>query len=360
MGYRIAVLGYRVPFIPNWDPDSVKTGLPGSEECAVYASQELINRGHIVDVYMSPPEDTKYSNWFPIEYWMSSDNDRKYDFVLMWRNLEVALAKKRGKYAILWAHDSPPPNVASLPAFPKMDGAFLLSEHHNRQMSAWPRFNQTPCKIIGNGYLTEHFPTPCRASNPLSIGYFSNYARGLLILVLYWPTIRKEFPTATLSICYGRETWNTMNPDAFNLLISKIEEYKDQGITEHGKIGHQALAEVMENTSIWAYPCITTAETFCITAVKAQAAGCIPLTTRIGALNETIHPEAPHSIDLRNDNDIGEYIKVLLTNMRRIQNEDPDKILIERQKYIRFAENFTWKKCIDKWEEFFSYLISPM
>ena len=171
-----------------------------------------------------------------------------------------------------------------------------------------------------------------------------------------WGTIRKSFPTATLDICYGRETWGTINPREMQFIISKIEEYKTQGVTEHGKIGHLQLAEIMKKTSVWAYPCNTTTETFCITAVKCQAAGCIPVTTRIGALDETIHPEAPQIDVIANSADLNRYGQTLFNTFKRLQDNTPEEISKERQKYMDFARQFSWSNCVDKWLQLF-YLV---
>lgn len=355
--FRVAVLGYKSQLVPPWDPFNTVTGLPGSEECAVYASQELARRGHKVDLYLDPPEQSiwrsAFSNprWLPVDSWNSPDNKATYDLVLMWRRFDPEVGRKRGKFVFFWSHDSPPqvPPGARLPPFPKYDGVLLLSQHHANQFMAWPGFGDSLGVISGNGFLPEQFSTPMRITNPYSIGYYSNYSRGLAILLGIWPDIHKEFPQATLEICYGREHWGTMSPQQLEWIVNKIGEYKDLGVTEHGKVGHQKLAEIMQSTSVWAYPCITLSETYCITAVKCQAAGCIPVTTRIAALNETIHPEAPNIPIIRTDEDIQRYKDTLLSTLRRIRDSSADMIKAERQKYIDFSKKFTWTACVDKW-----------
>lgn len=355
---NIAILGYRVNAIGPWDPSDTIKGLPGSEECAVYGSQELANRGHKVTVYLSPPDGSPWrepsSNprWLPVELWNAADNTETYDMVLLWRRYDVDNARKRGKYVFFWSHDSPaiPPNV---PRFPNFDGIFMLSEHHRSQFSSWPGFNDIPYIISGNGILLDHFDKPMQFTNPYSIGYFSNYARGLIFLILIWPEIRKFFPEATLSICYGRETWGTMPPHLLQFVINKIEEYKSIGVTEHGKVGHLELANIMQNTSIWSYPSIALGETFCITAVKCQAAGCIPVTTRLAALDETVHPEAPNIRAITNDADIHKYLGLILGTLTRIKTSNPEDIKKEREKYIAYGRQYTWERCVDKWLELY-------
>lgn len=354
-GLKIAVLGYTSQLVGYWDPFDCVKGLPGSEECAVYASQELVKRGHQVTLYMNPPPDSiwrsPFSNpqWLPESAWHFANNKSTYDIVFMWRRYDPDVGRKRGKLIFFWPHDSPY-SAQSYSQFPNYDGVFALSKHHHKQLCVFPGFDKVPYVISGNGIVPEQFSQPMSFTNPYSIGYFSNYSRGLNILIFLWPSIKKEFPEATLSICYGRETWNTMSKESFDWLIDKIESYKDLGVTEHGKVGHQELAQIMQNTSVWCYPCTTNAETYCITAIKCQAAGCIPVTTRIGALDETIHPDAPHIPLIQNDKDIQEYKELLFATLRRIES---DEIKEERLKYIEFTKNHTWEKCVDKWLELY-------
>ena len=354
---KIAILGYGSDLVGKWDPFNTTTGLPGSEECAVYASQELANRGYSVTMYMDPPNDSIWKSPFSnprclsVDLWNVSENTESYDLVLMWRRFDVETGRRRGKTVFFWPHDSPPdvPQGMKLPPFPKFDGVCILSEHHRLQFSSWPLFYQVPYIVCGNGIVPEQFSAPMSFTNPYSIGYFSNYSRGLIILMLIWPDIRKEFPEATLDICYGRETWNTMPPEMLQFVINKIQEYKSMGVTEHGKIGHLELAHVMQHTSVWSYPCIALGETFCITASKCQAAGCIPVTTRIAALNETVHKDAPHLTLINGNQDIPKYKDVLLSTLRRIRDSNPDELVNERRKYIEFGRSFSWSACIDKW-----------
>lgn len=352
---RVAILGYKSALIAPWDPFTTEHGLPGSEECVVYASQELVKRGYDVDIYMDPPEKSiwrlAFSNpqWFPQELWHDNRHIATYDLVIMWRRFDLAVGRKRGKKVFVWLHDSPPQLAPGLklPLFPKFDSVLILSEHHRRQFSHWPGFNDIPYTICGNGYVVEQFKEPMSYTNPYSIGYYSNYSRGLSILLLIWPEIKRAFLEATLSICYGREHWGTMTAQQLDWIVTRIEAYKDLGVTEYGKVGHKQLADIMQSTSIWAYPCNSLGETFCITAVKCQAAGCIPVTTRIAALNETVHPDAPHLLQINDMDDVTKYKDLLLATLERIR--DGRELTAERQKYIEFARQFSWPACVDKW-----------
>ncbi len=64
--------------------------------------------------------------------------------------------------------------------------------------------------------------------------------------------------------------------------------FTQPGVTHLGRIGHARVAAEYRAAGIWAYPC-SFPETSCISAMKAQAAGAIPVVIPSGALRETIH-----------------------------------------------------------------------
>lgn len=126
----------------------------------------------------------------------------------------------------------------------------------------------------------------------MKVGYFSSYDRGLDCLLDMWPEIKKLVPEAELHIYYG---WNIFDKVArgntelgkFKFgILRKLHTLKDS-VTEHGRVSHEELAKAMKDCKVWAYPTEFN-EINCITALKAQEAGCIPVTTDCYALEETV------------------------------------------------------------------------
>lgn len=122
-----------------------------------------------------------------------------------------------------------------------------------------------------------------------SVGYFSAYYRGLETLLDMWPRIRAAVPDATLDVYYGWESWLALQgeDDFYIRMEKKFELVKEHGVTVHGRVSHEALAKAMKGIQVWAYP-TEFAEIHCITALKAQEAGCYPVVTNVAALNETV------------------------------------------------------------------------
>lgn len=124
---------------------------------------------------------------------------------------------------------------------------------------------------------------------PHSVGYFSAYYRGLECLLSMWEEIRKRVPDATLDVYYGWESWVALQgeDDFYERMERRFAELKDQGVTVHGRVSHVELAKAMRGIQVWAYP-TEFPEIHCITALKAQEAGCYPVTTNVAALAETV------------------------------------------------------------------------
>lgn len=123
-----------------------------------------------------------------------------------------------------------------------------------------------------------------------SVGYFSSYDRGLRCLLEMWPEILKEVSEATLDIYYGWNFYDKMhaqNPDMMKKKWEMIRMMNHPSITEHGRVSHKELAEAMKQIKVWAYPTEFT-EINCMTALKAQEAGCIPVTTGCYALATSV------------------------------------------------------------------------
>jgi glycosyltransferase involved in cell wall biosynthesis len=126
--------------------------------------------------------------------------------------------------------------------------------------------------------------------NNKRVVYGSSYDRGLEHLLKMWPEIKAEVPEAELHIFYG---WNlfdrayTDNP-AMQEWKEKMNELMVQdGITHLGRISHEGVKKEFENAGVWAYP-THFGEISCITAMKAQAYGAIPVVINYAALVETV------------------------------------------------------------------------
>jgi len=175
----------------------------------------------------------------------------------------------------------------------------------------------------------------------------SSYDRSLDILLSMWKEIKSKYPDATLDICYGwdlfdKATANNKERQAWKQV--QVELMKQDGITEHGRVGKDKLEEVRMNCGIWAYPTEFT-EINCITALEAQNDGLLPVTMTLGALKETACKGILIEGDIRNDGVREEYLEELLS----IMGDKPrwKKMVTKCQKFVR---KYDWSNIAKEWD----------
>lgn len=120
--------------------------------------------------------------------------------------------------------------------------------------------------------------------------YTSSYDRGLEHLLALWPNVVKEVTDATLDIYYGWllfDQFHKDNPSSMKWKERMVEMMKTKGITEHGRVPQKEIEKVMKESAIWAYP-TSFGEINCITGLKAQAFGAVPIVINYAALETTV------------------------------------------------------------------------
>ncbi len=124
----------------------------------------------------------------------------------------------------------------------------------------------------------------------MKIGYFSSSDRGLDTALEIFALVKEQIPEAEFVWAYGWQTfdaYHAKNPEKMKWKWSVIRRMNELGAVSAGRLSHEELAKLMKECKVWLYPTEFT-EIHCITALKAQEAGCIPVTTGIYALEETV------------------------------------------------------------------------
>lgn len=332
----VAIFTYVTPLMQPWDPASI--GLPGSEEAVVYLSQKLAELGYQVVVFGSAPQNSPYAHDNANPRYLSAlpQKGEKFDVAISWRG--HANLREFASKVYLWPHDVLNRYTPDL----GYDDIFWLSEWQREQ---WCSVNPAFAKyknIYGNGINPEQFNPVQERSNPYSCIYASNYGRGLEILLDIWPAVKEAYPKATLDIYYGWQHWGQLSPEKEAKLRQQVTQLLPLDVREHGLVSHAELNKAYEKSSIWTYPCILP-ETFCISALRAQFAGCVPVIHEFSALQETVR----FGYKCRDPN---HYCSLLMSAMERAEQIT----LAERKAAREFILNqFTWEALALKWKECF-------
>jgi len=181
--------------------------------------------------------------------------------------------------------------------------------------------------------------------------YGSSYDRGLEHLLKMWPKIIEQVPDAELHIFYGWTLFAKFyadNPERMLWKENMDKMMEQKGITHLGRISHGALKEEIENCGIFAYP-THFGETSCITAMKAQAWGAIPVVINYAGVKETVHFGIKVEGDIYDQETKDEYVKQLVSLLK----DDKRQEEIRKEMIPWALENFTWRKVAEQWTEEF-------
>lgn len=178
--------------------------------------------------------------------------------------------------------------------------------------------------------------------------YGSSYDRGVEHLLKMWPDIKKEVPEAKLRIFYGWVLFDRVygdNPErqAWKEKINKLME--QDGITHLGRISHEACVKEMETAGIWAYP-THFGEISCITGMRAQAYGAIPVVINYAALTETVQYGVKIEGDIYEPEVKAQFVKELVALLK----DDKRQEEIRKEMMPWAKKKFAWSEVAKQWD----------
>lgn len=333
----------------KWDGDSWKDGIGGSEEAVINISQHLVKLGWKVEVYNECRNPGVYKG-VSFQPYHRFDPSQPCDVFIAWRIPEylVFSPQRKETVKIIWLHDKQQKDYYSPQLLADIDKLFVMSEYHRKDL---PEFPDDIFYVTRNGIDPDHFKKKYgwneRKNNYI---YASSPDRGLEYILKNWKQIREINPDATLHVFYGftkvydKLMENDPGRREFKEKIMKLTE--QDGIEWHGRVGHLELADWFARCAWWLYP-TDFPEIFCITAVKAQAAGCWPICTDFAALKETVKYGTVTSGKIEDPDVQAKWVDSIA---KAREDATPDV----RAKARKWAlDNFSWEVLAKDWSKRF-------
>ena len=219
------------------------------------------------------------------------------DIFISSRLLGPILAPKQapGKLNYYWAHDDvDQPVLAPLREKPewraafyqRLNGLFLLSHY---QRAAWVSGLDLVLEkthLISNPIAYDRFqPSVGKLRSRGARAYYASTPyRGLKYLLQGWPAVRRRVPGAEVHVFSSLQV-NGLPETGENLALYERAR-NTPGVVYRGAVSQKIIRETAELSRVLAYPC-SFAETSCIAAMEAMAAGAVVVGTELGALPET-------------------------------------------------------------------------
>jgi protein O-GlcNAc transferase len=327
--------------------------------------------GHTVSVYNSCGAATGEYDGVVYQDYRTFGSQSLTDLVVAWRWPWSANLLPRNIPSVLWMKDMIEP------------AAVVADSHRYRKILIQSRFHRQYYSALAedkffytrNGIHPEHFDQAVER-DPYKVVYGSSYHRGLSHVLKAWPQIRKQVPEAHLTVFYGFEAararafqlfrpfWSNYrreNPIGFWIYRRSMLASMRRANAQHlGRIGHLDVARQFLSAGIWAYP-TTFPETSCITAMKAQAAGALPVVIPSGAVDETVQFGAKTSTSANDyparplpPSVYEQWVELLISNLR-----DPEKLEPLRAQMAAAArQRFAWKTVAQEWSAEFTRILA--
>jgi glycosyltransferase involved in cell wall biosynthesis len=334
----------------RWDFNSVNIG--GSEIHQIALSRELDKLGYKVVCFADTPQqeiDDGNIQWFhysKFEEW----NDYNYiDYFISERTEQPFEFNVHCKKSFIQVHDVFLLSSKDMKHLDKVDKVCVLSDWHKSFVKDYHNIPEEKLIQTQNGIYLDRYKQQVEKI-PNRLFYSSSLDRGLDTLLYLFPFMKAEIPDLSLYIYYGTEILEKCDPD----YVKRIKEQMNQpGVHYVGKLNQQELAIEQLKSSVWVYPTVFE-ETWCITALEAQAAGCPVIASNYAGLKTTI---GNSGILLGN----GNKDEALTRDVRIKFVEETVKILKDKDYYRHYQElgyenckKFTWENAALNWVKIFN------
>jgi glycosyltransferase involved in cell wall biosynthesis/tetratricopeptide (TPR) repeat protein len=301
----LVVFFYQPHSVPFDGTTPRRQGLGGTESAIVYLAEALARRGHRCVVFNNcdapaTVEGVEYARW---ETMPVRSVAAPADVLVSVRAWQAAGRARFAPLQIFWTGDAF--DQPFLAAFgdqarrAQIDVVMLQSAwqidtfhaHHGVPLAQILRTTlgtaaSAPWPTAGASPSGCRAPSAPRRRRPRLV-YASTPFRGLDVLLDVFPRIRAACPDAELEVCSSMSVYGVPADEDRRQFATLYRKAEQPGVTLVGSVPQMELAARLEEARLLAYP-NHFAETFCIAAAEAQAAGCPVVTTALGALPETV------------------------------------------------------------------------
>lgn len=282
--------------IGPWHPmDIVSRGLGGSETAAYRLAEVLAEMGYVVTLFGHFNQEGAVKDVI-LRDWRRFDPTKHYDAMIAFRNAEMFSMPVNSDTKILWLEDVAGAEQLNEERAANLDYIACVSEWHAQNVrDYYPWLNPEKVLAMRNG-ITHAFFEGEQPEREKRVLYTSSPDRGLDIVLECWPKVLERVPDAEFYHLYG--PWYDIVADHSPTIKKHREEIKkldeQPSVKKLGSLGQRDLAMLMRSSLVWVHPSYFGvqgahfAETSCISAMEAQAAGLAIVCADWGALSETV------------------------------------------------------------------------
>ena len=275
-------------------------------------------------------------------------NDNIIDIIIVSRYIHFFTEfKNTAKQTYIWLHDNSPCPYLSGLSFNK-NGFNLLYNYQNNIKKIICLSNSHKEFVIKNGILNKnisiigngHDSSSFQMLNKINLNrfiYISAFDRSLKeVLIVFLLVNNIKLKTHGKS---DYELYIYCDIPKGNECINIIRD--NNNIFWYGRIPHDQVIKELIKSGVWLYIPSSFHETYCISALEAQCAGCICFVNNIGSLGEVVGNRGY----VFNDNDSFEYKSKIIYN----KLNDTNFITEKRRLMNIWINDQTWEKRCEQW-----------
>ena len=316
-------------------------------------ARELARLGCEVLVFNScrEPRECDGVNYLPVSEFAEFAASHTADVFVAQRYWQPFLTDMRADVKIYWvqdAHDQPfVQGLRDRETAERIDRIFTISEWQTRMFLSEFGLERSKFYVTRNGFLPELFDGAGVTRNPHRLVYTSTPFRGLDILLDVFPEIRRAVPDAELILFTSMAVYGIGEEEDEAQYGDLYKRARQPGVTLRGSVPQETLARELRECALMAYP-NHFAETSCIAAIEAQAAGTPVVTTHLGALPETV-VDGVTGICIPGDGKSPEYRREFVEKTVALLN-DPERLLkMSEAARLRAFERYPWGLIAEEW-----------
>lgn len=204
--------------------------------------------------------------------------------------------------------------------------------HKNIVEKLYP--NSPPIHIIGNGIDINKFSYNS-VKTPWRFIWSSSPIRGLTYMLKIFPLIKEKYPESTLYIFRDIEEFTQEQLDIIN---------KHSYIHYEGAKSNSDIIKEFEKSQFWLYP-TNFCETYCISALEAQASGCFCICTNLASLGEVV---ADRGVLLNSEYGSDEYLNDIFNAIENRNSFNVQKVYEWTKEQDWANRALMWKNLLEK------------
>lgn len=341
-----------------WNPELFKTrGFGGSEEAVYNLAQQWVKSGWNVTVYNNCGDEEMTLDGVTYKpYWEWNYKD-KQDVTILWRHPRPVDYDINSTKVYVDLHDVVPSGEFTEPRLKKIDRVFVKTKFHR---SLFPNIPDNKIAIIPNG---QNLYDVAEEKDKYLIVNTSSPDRSMGVVPELFTRIKALVPEAKMEWAYGWENFKNyyQEDDEKMAWMDKVnKEMAEAGIVNRGRVTQEEVARMYARAHVMLYP-TEFAEIDCITVKKAQAMGCVPVTTDFGALDESVQWGVKIHSPKTKDNWSAPYQFSFAVEDEKMKQELVDSVVKTLKEDTRvntgmmklWAEQFDWDKISKLWEKNF-------